>query len=60
MREEKPTDDTANDVARGERDVHVKGLELGKPSGLKENNGVSQNSVTAEDLRSPDHTVLRD
>lgn len=58
MREKEPTDDTADDVAGRERDVDVEGLELSEAGRLQEDNRVTKDSVTAEDLSGPDDAVL--
>lgn len=58
MREEEPADDPTDDVARGERDVEVEGLDLGEAGGLEEDDRVAENGVAAEDLGGPDDAVL--
>lgn len=58
VREEEPGDNTADDVASGQRDVEVQRSNLGESCGLKEGDSISDESVATENLSSPDDTVL--
>lgn len=58
VREEEPADDAADDVAGGEGDVDVEGLDLAEAGGLEEDDRVAEDSVAAENLGGPDDTVL--
>jgi hypothetical protein len=58
MREKKPADDTADNVACRKGDVDVKRLDLRKPCRFEKDNRVAEEGVAAEDLGGPDDAVL--
>jgi len=53
-----PADDTAHDIASGEGNVDVEGLHIGESGALEENDRVSENRVTTQDLGRPHDAVL--
>lgn len=58
MREKEPTDNTTDDVACREGDVHVEGLKLGEACCFEEGNGVAEDGIATQDLGCPDDTIL--
>lgn len=58
MREKKPANDTADNVACRKGDVDVKRLDLRKPCCFEKDNRVAEEGVAAEDLGSPDDAIL--
>ena len=57
--EQEPTDDTADDVASGKRDIEVERCDGIEACGFQENYAVAQDRITAENLSCPNDTVLR-
>jgi hypothetical protein len=43
--EEQPADDAADDVAGGEGDIDVEGLEFGEAGGFEEDDGVAEDGI---------------
>lgn len=60
VREEKPADDAADDIACGKGDVDIEGLQFGKPSGFEKDDRVTEDGIAAEGLSRPDDTILVD
>lgn len=60
VREEKPADDAADDVACGKGDVDIEGLQLRKPSRFEKNDRVPEDGIAAEGLSRPDDAILVD
>jgi hypothetical protein len=58
MREKKPANYAADNVACGKGDVDVERLEFRKPCRLEKNNRVAKEGIAAEDLGGPNYTVL--
>lgn len=58
MGKQKPADNTADDVARRQRDVDVESLDFREPGLLKEQHRVTEDGITAQDLCGPNDTVL--
>ena len=58
MRKEKPADYSADNVARRERDVDIKGLELSETCRLEENDRITKDGIAAKNLSGPDDAIL--
>jgi hypothetical protein len=60
VREEKPADDAADDVACRKGDVDIEGLQFAKPSGFEKDDRVTEDGIAAEGLSRPDDAILVD
>lgn len=58
VREQKPADDTADDVARRKGYIDIKCLDFCEACSFEEDNRVAKDGISAEDLGRPDNTVL--
>lgn len=59
MREKKPTNDTADNVAGRKGNIEIERLDFGETGRLQKRDGVSNQGVSTEDLGCPNNTVLR-
>jgi hypothetical protein len=58
VREDKPTNNTADNITRRKRNVDIEGLKFTEPCSLEEDNGESEEGISTENLSCPYNTVL--
>jgi hypothetical protein len=58
VREDKPTNNTADNITRGKRNVDVEGLNFTETCSLEEDNRESEEGISTENLSCPYNTVL--
>ena len=60
MREQKPANDAADNVACRKRNIDVERLEFRKARSFEKDDRVAKDGVAAEDLGGPDDAVLKE
>jgi hypothetical protein len=60
VREEKPADDSTDDVACRKGDVDIECLQFRKSSSFEKDDRVAEDGIAAEGLSRPDDTILVD